>query len=74
LLRLTGNPAQAEELSADAFYKFYARKGRPFCGDNPAGWLYRTAMNLAFDALRADSRRLRREEGAGRETLLNAPP
>ncbi|HWD98007.1 MAG TPA: sigma-70 family RNA polymerase sigma factor [Bryobacteraceae bacterium] len=74
LLRLTGNPAQAEELAADAFYKFYAWKGRPFCGDNPAGWLYRTAMNLAFDALRADSRRVRREEGAGRETLLNAPP
>jgi RNA polymerase sigma-70 factor, ECF subfamily len=74
LLRLTGNPAQAEELAADAFYKFYAWKGRPFRDENPAGWLYRTAMNLAFDALRADSRRLRREEGAGRETLLNAPP
>jgi RNA polymerase sigma-70 factor (ECF subfamily) len=73
LLRLTGNPAQAEELAADAFYKFYSH--RPGLHEtNPAGWLYRTAMNLAFDALRADTRRLRREERTGRESLLHETP
>jgi RNA polymerase sigma-70 factor (ECF subfamily) len=71
LLRLTGNPAQAEELAADAFYKFYSQGSPGFRDANPAGWLYRTAMNLAFDTLRADTRRLRREEGAGREHLLH---
>ena len=74
LLRLTGNPAQAEELAADAFYKFYSQRGPGFRDANPTGWLYRTAMNLAFDALRADTRRLRREEGAGRESLLHETP
>ena len=74
LLRLTGNPAQAEELAADAFYKFYSQRGPAFRDANPAGWLYRTAMNLAFDALRADTRRLRREEGAGRENLMHDAP
>ena len=74
LLRLTGNPAQAEELAADAFYKFYSYRGPGFRDTNPAGWLYRTAMNLAFDALRADTRRLRREERTSRESLLHESP
>ncbi len=75
LLRLVGNPARAEELAADAFYKLYQRRDQqragPNADENPAGWLYRTAMNLGLDALRADSRRLRREERAGREKLMN---
>ena len=74
LLRLTGHPAQAEELAADAFYKFYSRQSPGLRDSNPAGWLYRTAMNLAFDALRADTRRLRREERTGREILLQENP
>jgi RNA polymerase sigma-70 factor (ECF subfamily) len=74
LLRLLGNPAQAEELAADAFYKLYQHRAtRPTAG-NPAGWLYRTAMNLGLDALRADSRRLRREERVGKESLMNENP
>jgi len=70
LVRLTGNTGQAEELAADAFYKLY-RQG-PAGGEraNPAGWLYRTAINLGLDALRANTRRLRREDKAGREAVL----
>jgi RNA polymerase sigma-70 factor, ECF subfamily len=71
LLRLLGNPAQAEELAADAFYKLYQHRERHRADGNPAGWLYRAAMNLGLDALRADSRRLRREQCAGRESLMN---
>jgi len=71
LLRLIGNPAQAEELAADAFYKLYQHRQSRRSDENPAGWLYRAAMNLGFDALRADSCRLRREERAGRETFMN---
>ena len=74
LLRLIGNPAQAEELAADAFYKLYRQYERESPGENPAGWLYRTAMNLGLDALRADSRRVRREERAGRENPMNEMP
>jgi RNA polymerase sigma-70 factor (ECF subfamily) len=70
LLRLLGNPAQAEELAADAFYKLYRQSGRLRPEENPAGWLYRTAMNLGFDALRSDSRRVRREERVSRENPM----
>src|SRR5207249_3304119 len=73
LARLTGNPAQAEELAADAFCKLY-RRGPGSGGENLAGWLYRTAINLGLDALRANSRRLRREEQAVRQASLSERP
>ncbi len=71
LLRLVGNQAQAEELAADAFYKLYQQRPRHKPGENLPGWLYRTGMNLGLDALRAHNRRVRREERAGREALMN---
>jgi RNA polymerase sigma-70 factor (ECF subfamily) len=73
LLRLVGNQAQAEELAADAFYKLCQQRPRQRPDENLAGWLYRTGMNLGFDALRANQRRQRREERAGREALMNEP-
>jgi len=78
LLRLVGNPGQAEELAADAFYRLHQhrsqRSGPESPDENPAGWLYRTGMNLGLDALRANSRRSRREERAHREGLANQTP
>jgi RNA polymerase sigma factor (sigma-70 family) len=65
LVRLVGNAGQAEELAADAFYRLHQHPGQ----ENPAGWLYRTAINLGLDALRANSRRARREEQAQRESV-----
>ncbi len=74
LLRLVGNPGQAEELAADAFYRLHQNGVHYRSDENPAGWLYRTAMNLGLDALRASSRRSRREERAYREGLTNETP
>ena len=74
LLRLVGNPGQAEELAADAFYRLHRHRNQNQSDENPAGWLYRTAMNLGLDALRANSRRSRREERAHREGLGNQTP
>ncbi len=71
LLRLVGNQAQAEELAADAFYKLCQQRPGQKPGENLAGWLYRTGMNLGLDALRANQRRMRREERAGKEALMN---
>ena len=65
-LRLVGNPGQAEELAADTFYRLHQHRDGG-AGENPAGWLYRTAMNLGLDALRANARRSRREERAYRD-------
>lgn len=68
LIRLVGDPSQAEELAADAFFRLH-RQRPPGTTDALAGWLYRTAMNLGLDALRCNSRRARREDVAGREVL-----
>jgi RNA polymerase sigma-70 factor (ECF subfamily) len=73
LIRLVGNSGQAEELAADAFYRYHGHQAEESIGGNPAGWLYRTATNLGLDALRANSRRSRREEKAQREVVSAAP-
>ena len=72
LVRLVGNAGQAEELAADAFYRLHRHRAQQGSEDNPAGWVYRTAMNLGLDALRANSRRSRREQRAFRETHSGA--
>ncbi len=74
LLRLLENSGQAEELAADAFYKLHQHRRQNRSEENLAGWLYRTAMNLGLDALRGNSRRIRREEQAHLEELAKEIP
>ena len=74
LLRLVGNSGQAEELAADAFFRLHQHRSQHRSDENLAGWLYRTAVNLGLDALRANSRRSRREERAHREGIGNETP
>jgi RNA polymerase sigma factor (sigma-70 family) len=71
LLRLVGHQGQAEELAADAFYRLHRHRAEQNTDENLPGWLYRTAMNLGLDALRANSRRARREEQAHRDGETN---
>jgi RNA polymerase sigma factor (sigma-70 family) len=74
LLRLVGNPGEAEELAADAFYRLHQHRSEHRAEQNLAGWLYRTAMNLGFDALRSNSRRSRREEQAHLDRPVDETP
>jgi RNA polymerase sigma factor (sigma-70 family) len=71
LLRLVGNPGQAEELAADAFYRLHQHlnehRREDIPAENPVGWLFRTGINLGLDAIRANTRRVRREERAQAE-------
>jgi RNA polymerase sigma factor (sigma-70 family) len=67
LQRLVGSQAVAEELAADAFCKLCQQPPGRAEGENLAGWLYRTGINLALDSLRSHQRRQKREERAGRE-------
>jgi RNA polymerase sigma-70 factor, ECF subfamily len=46
LCLITGNRAEAEELAQEAFLKVWERWDRVADMDEPAGYLYRTAMNL----------------------------
>ncbi len=71
LLRLVGDPAEAEDLALDVFWRLYRRPPRE--GSNLAGWLYRVAANLGLNALRARKRRHRYEEEAGIQILENDP-
>jgi RNA polymerase sigma-70 factor (ECF subfamily) len=72
LIRLVGNTGQAEELAAEAFCRLYRHRGKAGPDENLPGWLYRTAVNLGLDALRANSRRSRREQMAHYRDLQGA--
>lgn len=67
LFRLVGDRAEAEDLTLEAFWKFWQRP--PARADNLIGWLYRVATNLGYNSLRAARRRSKYEEAAGRGAL-----
>jgi len=66
LTRLTGDGAEAEEIASDVLCKL-ARRPRIADLDHIAAWLYRVAINAGLDAVRANTRRRRREDRVGRE-------
>jgi RNA polymerase sigma-70 factor (ECF subfamily) len=73
LARMLGDYARAEDLANEAFLKLYRRPSLHGSHGNLGGWLYRTAMNLGIDALRAAARRDRYETAAARaETKTQA--
>jgi RNA polymerase sigma factor (sigma-70 family) len=72
LIRITGDRGQAEELASDALCRLSARPALLRPGGNLEAWLYRTAMNLGLDALKAQSRRTRHERAAAVETMRTA--
>ena len=63
LVRLVGDQGRAEEVANDAFMRLY-RQPEMRADGNVGGWLYRTAMNLGIDVVRASSRRRKYEEAA----------
>jgi RNA polymerase sigma factor (sigma-70 family) len=69
LTRVTSDRAQAEELASEVFCKLAKRPVLFRPGNNLEGWLYRAAMNLAFDTLKAGARRRRHEEAAAVESV-----
>ena len=63
LRRMLGDSGRAEEIANEAFLKLHNTVLPPSARANVPGWLYRTAMNLGIDDLRARTRhnRLARE-------------
>src|SRR5688572_16983768 len=57
--RVIGDPGLAEDLAVEAFWRLSRTPGAQ--GENCGGWLYRTAVRLALDELRRQSRRARYE-------------
>jgi RNA polymerase sigma-70 factor (ECF subfamily) len=57
--RVVGDPARAEDLAAEAFWKLWRNPQAQ--GEKAGGWLYRTALRMALNELRRDARRNRYE-------------
>ena len=72
LFRLVGDRAEAEDLALETFWKLWERA--PARAENLGGWLYRVAVRLGYNALRAARRRLHYEESAGRDALTFDTP
>ncbi len=66
LCLVTGNRSEAEEVMQDAFLRLWERWDRVSVMENPAGFLYRTAMNLFRN-------RYRRAALAVRRAISSAP-
>ncbi|MCB0075830.1 MAG: sigma-70 family RNA polymerase sigma factor [Anaerolineales bacterium] len=64
LLRVVGDPDQADELALDTFWALHDQRGQ-IETDAIGAWLYRVAMNKGLNALRARQRRARYEAEAG---------
>lgn len=59
VFRLVGNKADAEDITQQAFLKLYYASDRfksPTDETNLVGWLYRVAVNQAYDSLRRQKR------------------
>ena len=63
LFRLVGDQDEAQDLALETFWQFYRKP--PARQENLSGWLYRVAINLGFNAIRARKRRSLYEAEAG---------
>jgi RNA polymerase sigma-70 factor (ECF subfamily) len=53
--RVVGDPARAEDLAVEAFWKLYRTPQAQ--GEKAGGWVYRTALRMALNDLRSHARR-----------------
>jgi RNA polymerase sigma-70 factor (ECF subfamily) len=69
LARMTGDPAEAEDLALETFLRLYQHPPGNGAGSNLRGWLYRVATNLGLRSIRSYQRRQRYEIAAGKGAL-----
>ena len=69
LYRLLGDPAEAEDLALETFFRLYQRYPPREDGFNIGGWLYRVATNLGLHSIRSWRRREHYEMTAGKFAL-----
>ena len=63
IFRLVGDQDEADDLAAETFWRLWKRP--PAKDENVAGWLYRVATHLGYNALRSSRRRSVHETEAG---------
>jgi RNA polymerase sigma factor (sigma-70 family) len=74
LRRMMGDSGRAEEIANEAFLKLHNTSLPTSTYANIPGWLYRTAMNLGIDDMRARARHLRVAERAAHAVSSSSQP
>jgi RNA polymerase sigma-70 factor (ECF subfamily) len=69
--RMIGDPAEAEDLAMETFFRLYHHPPRTGEGSNLRGWLFRVATNLGLHSIRSYQRRQNYELAAGKASLEN---
>ena len=67
--RMTGNPAEAEDLAQESFLRFYRSLDRFRAGTPLRPWLHKITVNVCLDALRR-----RKETPLSLDELPEGPP
>jgi RNA polymerase sigma-70 factor (ECF subfamily) len=70
---MLGDPAEAEDLALEAFYRLHQRGPALDQETNIGGWLHRVATNLGLQAIRSLRRRSSYEQAAGKYALDTEP-
>ncbi len=68
VFRLTGDAAAADDVAQETFIRLYRHPLPPGREHNVGGWLYRVAVNLGYNALRAARRRTSYEQAVEADT------
>ena len=69
LRHLVVNPAEAEDLALETFFRLYKHHPTPEADFNTRGWLQKVATNLALQSIRSFKRREHYEITAGKNAL-----
>ena len=72
LVRLVGDPAEAEDLALETFLRLHQKPPSTGEGSNLGGWLRRVATNLGLHSIRSYRRREEYELTAGKNALDEA--
>ena len=72
LARMVVDPAEAEDLALETFYRLYNYRPAKHEEFNTRAWLYKVATNLALQSIRSFKRRDRYEVHAGKDALIEA--
>ncbi len=72
LARMVIDPAEAEDLALETFFRLYKDGQAQREGFNTRGWLYKVATNLALQSIRSFKRREHYEIYTGKDALVEA--
>jgi RNA polymerase sigma-70 factor (ECF subfamily) len=70
LARMVVDPAEAEDLALETFYRLYKYRPSQYETLNIRGWLYKVATNLALQSIRSFKRREHYEIRSGKDALI----